>query len=480
MVDQIMISTAKVEGLKIGRGRANSEVARATDWKHSSLENLLIRSADCRRLVYVIIVLFWAHATGLGRIYSGIGSSVNGFPHFLLGFAEYHYLDEIDQILTVEIRMNSCVPPGFRFHPTDEELLYYYLKKKVSYEKIDLDVIRDVDLNKLEPWDLHVQNLSIRAAAAAAAERCKIGSTPQNEWYFFSHKDKKYPTGSRTNRATAAGFWKATGRDKAIRNSFKRIGMRKTLVFYRGRAPHGQKTEWIMHEYRLEDNENSQEDGWVVCRVFKKRNHLRGHDDSDPGSNLEENSTLLSEPKDCPGEVQHEYNHLQQHEQQSNMCKQELGMHYSLNAPHHDHQFMQMTQLAETHKFMNTCTNTNPSSSSSGIKRLFPERVIENVAKRINYHLPSNMNNNNIMSHINNNNISLDIMGSSTSHAAQLNEIREEQLNDWTALDRLVASHLNPEDSSKEIRYVEAAPSGSDQLATLPLRSEIDLWNFGK
>lgn len=46
------------------------------------------------------------------------------------------------------------VPPGFRFHPTDEELLYYYLKKKVSYEPIDFDVIREVDLNKLEPWDL--------------------------------------------------------------------------------------------------------------------------------------------------------------------------------------------------------------------------------------------------------------------------------------------------------------------------------------
>ncbi|KAK2997777.1 hypothetical protein RJ639_025046 [Escallonia herrerae] len=46
------------------------------------------------------------------------------------------------------------VPPGFRFHPTDEELLYYYLRKKVSYEAIDLDVIMEVDLNKLEPWDL--------------------------------------------------------------------------------------------------------------------------------------------------------------------------------------------------------------------------------------------------------------------------------------------------------------------------------------
>uniref|UniRef100_A0A0E0H3L7 NAC domain-containing protein n=1 Tax=Oryza nivara TaxID=4536 RepID=A0A0E0H3L7_ORYNI len=153
----------------------------------------------------------------------------------------------------------SHVPPGFRFHPTDEELVDYYLRKKVALKKIDLDVIKDIDLYKIEPWDLQ--------------EQCKIGNEEQNEWYFFSHKDKKYPTGTRTNRATTAGFWKATGRDKPIYVKNCLVGMRKTLVFYRGRAPNGQKSDWIMHEYRLETNEYGapQEEGWVVCRVFKKR-----------------------------------------------------------------------------------------------------------------------------------------------------------------------------------------------------------------
>lgn len=51
-------------------------------------------------------------------------------------------------------QMTARVPVGFRFHPTDEELVGYYLPKKVNAKKIDLDLIRELDLYKLEPWDL--------------------------------------------------------------------------------------------------------------------------------------------------------------------------------------------------------------------------------------------------------------------------------------------------------------------------------------
>uniref|UniRef100_A0A0D9WBJ6 NAC domain-containing protein n=1 Tax=Leersia perrieri TaxID=77586 RepID=A0A0D9WBJ6_9ORYZ len=158
------------------------------------------------------------------------------------------------------------VPPGFRFHPTEEELVGYYLARKVqSTDLVGGGIIQEVDLYSIEPWDLQARCSSSWQTTEQA-----------QEWYLFSYKDRKYPSGTRTNRATAAGFWKATGRDKPVlstRSPPAVIGMRKTLVFYRGRAPHGSKTDWIIHEYRLlhhHQQMQEQQEGWVVCRAFQK------------------------------------------------------------------------------------------------------------------------------------------------------------------------------------------------------------------
>jgi hypothetical protein len=121
----------------------------------------------------------------------------------------------------------------------------------------------------------------------------------EHDWYFFSPRDRKYPNGSRPNRAAGTGYWKATGADKPIcidisalataasaagsqadthapwttslnvKEEKKRrkkdqqntsigkkkvVGIKKSLVFYKGKAPNGVKTNWIMHEYRLPDD----------------------------------------------------------------------------------------------------------------------------------------------------------------------------------------------------------------------------------
>ncbi|KAL7135364.1 hypothetical protein ABFS83_11G090000 [Erythranthe nasuta] len=151
------------------------------------------------------------------------------------------------------------LPPGFRFHPTDEELVAYYLNRKINGRKIDLEIIPEVDLYKCEPWDLPGKSLL---------------PSKDLEWYFFSPRDRKYPNGSRTNRATKAGYWKATGKDRKVNSQARAVGMKKTLVYYRGRAPHGSRTDWVMHEYRLDEREceipTGLQDAYALCRVFKK------------------------------------------------------------------------------------------------------------------------------------------------------------------------------------------------------------------
>lgn len=46
------------------------------------------------------------------------------------------------------------LPPGFRFYPTDEEIITSYLSEKVTDPDFTADAIGEVDLNKCEPWDL--------------------------------------------------------------------------------------------------------------------------------------------------------------------------------------------------------------------------------------------------------------------------------------------------------------------------------------
>ncbi|KAK1277683.1 NAC transcription factor NAM-B2 [Acorus gramineus] len=170
----------------------------------------------------------------------------------------------------------SLLPPGFRFHPTDKELIHHYLKNRVTSTPCPVsNIIAEVDIYKFDPWNL--------PAKAMFGDR---------EWYFFSPRDRKYPNGVRPNRAAASGYWKATGTDKPITGNNingkdENIGVKKALVFYKGRPPKGTKTNWIMHEYRLAQPSNNNNtlpikpnhsstmrlDDWVLCRIYEKRNH---------------------------------------------------------------------------------------------------------------------------------------------------------------------------------------------------------------
>ncbi|XP_047071780.1 NAC domain-containing protein 2-like [Lolium rigidum] len=158
------------------------------------------------------------------------------------------------------------LPPGFRFHPTDDELVEHYLCRKAAGQRLPVPIIADVDLYRFDPW--------------ALPDRALFGT---REWYFFTPRDRKYPNGSRPNRAAGNGYWKATGADKPVApRGGRTMGIKKALVFYAGKAPKGVKTDWIMHEYRLADAGRASAagakkgslrlDDWVLCRLYNKKN----------------------------------------------------------------------------------------------------------------------------------------------------------------------------------------------------------------
>ncbi|XP_062209449.1 transcription factor JUNGBRUNNEN 1-like [Phragmites australis] len=163
---------------------------------------------------------------------------------------------------------DDVVLPGFRFHPTDEELVTFYLQRKVARKPLSIEIIKEMDIYKHDPWDLP-------KASTVGGEK---------EWYFFCLRGRKYRNSIRPNRVTGSGFWKATGIDRSIysataaANSGESIGLKKSLVYYRGSAGKGTKTDWMMHEFRLPPaaaatnaSPSMQEaEVWTICRIFKR------------------------------------------------------------------------------------------------------------------------------------------------------------------------------------------------------------------
>ncbi|CAI9770096.1 unnamed protein product [Fraxinus pennsylvanica] len=152
---------------------------------------------------------------------------------------------------------NFNLPPGFRFYPTDEELIVHFLLRKVALLPCHPDVLPDLDLYPYDPWDLN---------GKAMAE--------SNKWYFYSRRTQ--------SRITDSGYWQSIGIDEPIYSSAsqKLIGMKKYYAFYIGEPPEGVKTDWILQEYRLSDSSSScrssrkrnskkEYSKWVACRVYE-------------------------------------------------------------------------------------------------------------------------------------------------------------------------------------------------------------------
>ncbi|KAL5581423.1 hypothetical protein UlMin_013865 [Ulmus minor] len=152
------------------------------------------------------------------------------------------------------------LPIGYRFHPTDEELVVHYLRKKVYAFPLPALVIPEADVFQSDPW-------------------CLPGDVREKRYFFYN--EKRDGNEKRSKRAAGSGYWKPIGKDKLIVTSElnQAVGVRKTLVFSDGKRPKGSKTRWFMHAYHLLGSGTTQmiyqtkmeEYCWVVCGVFQRK-----------------------------------------------------------------------------------------------------------------------------------------------------------------------------------------------------------------
>ncbi|KAB2071215.1 hypothetical protein ES319_A08G207400v1 [Gossypium barbadense] len=141
---------------------------------------------------------------------------------------------------------------GFRFHPTDEELIEYLQIKTFNRDSL-VQVIAEIpDICESEPWELPGRS---------------VLQTGDRLWYFMYPPKYKYRNSKLVSRTTLEGYWKITGKARKIINSETgmEIGNKKTLLFYKGQCNDKIKnnTCWVMHEYELKamlDSTNSHQD----------------------------------------------------------------------------------------------------------------------------------------------------------------------------------------------------------------------------
>ncbi|KAL6609444.1 hypothetical protein ACP70R_039413 [Stipagrostis hirtigluma subsp. patula] len=164
-------------------------------------------------------------------------------------------------------------PPGFRFAPTEDELVDVYLRRKIEGRELPLDVVNEVAILEWQPGQL--------------VEAYK--GYGEHKWYFFTVREpsvsKKEKEPNRKVRVPGvAATWKATGSVIAIRRRGKDgrpldvVGTKRVLIYHSSDAEEDGK--WSMHEYLLKDRAEIWQ--YALCSIQRKQ-----HSDTEVKENME-------------------------------------------------------------------------------------------------------------------------------------------------------------------------------------------------
>ncbi|KAK4771376.1 hypothetical protein SAY87_031908 [Trapa incisa] len=210
------------------------------------------------------------------------------------------------------------------------------------------------------------------------------------------------------------------------------------------------------------------EEGWVVCRVFKKQlAAIRKFGEYDSPCWYDDQVSFLPEV-DYPRQVSQPYDSSYR---QQYLCKQELELHYSIMPPHHEALFPQLPQLESPNSVVPHVYERSSNAGSS----FQASNLGEDQEHVLQMHRQSN---------------NASIQGNSSEQA-------HDKVTDWRVLDKFVASQLMSHDDGNNPKDImnysnptayrvgdqmncagSKKPGGPEDLVGVPNSTcQIELWN---
>ncbi|XP_056173626.1 NAC domain-containing protein 2-like [Syzygium oleosum] len=143
--------------------------------------------------------------------------------------------------------------PGFSFQPTDEDLFFHYLLRRLNQEPLpDPNVVRDCDVyGGGDPWNIFDKDWD-------------------EKFYVFTMLKKKNK--SRVDRTAGSGTWKGEQSHEIRDSRGKLVGYKKLFTFKSkaGSNAEADKTKnghWIMYEYSTHPHIETE---CVLCVISNK------------------------------------------------------------------------------------------------------------------------------------------------------------------------------------------------------------------
>ncbi|KAJ6724960.1 putative proteinC DOMAIN-CONTAINING PROTEIN 73 [Salix viminalis] len=158
------------------------------------------------------------------------------------------------------------LPAGVKFDPTDQEILGHLEAKVLS------------DLRKLHPLiDEFIPSIEGENGICYTHPENLPGVSNDGQIrHFFHRPSKAYTTGTRKRRKVhtdedgSETRWHKTGKTRQVFAGGTVKGFKKILVLYTnyGRQRKPEKTNWVMHQYHLGNNEEEKDGELVVSKIF--------------------------------------------------------------------------------------------------------------------------------------------------------------------------------------------------------------------